>query len=69
MVASTDALMAARIHRFRLGVFDPPSRLPWPDLGPADVGSDANAELALEAAQKGALGLCRRASVYTDGLG
>lgn len=62
--------MAARMRRFRLGVFDPPSRLPWAGLGPADVGSDANAELALEAAQKGKLELCHsRASLYTKWLG
>ena len=39
--------------RFRLGVFDPPERLPWADLGPADVGSRAKEQLALEAARKG----------------
>ena len=41
------------LRRFRLGVFDPPERLPWAGLGPADVGSKANEQLALEAARKG----------------
>lgn len=43
------------LRRFRLGVFDPPERLPWADLGPADVGSKANEQLTLEAARKGVL--------------
>ena len=43
-----------RRGRFRLGVFDPPARLPWARLGPRDVGTAASAALALEAGQKGA---------------
>ncbi|KAK9837275.1 hypothetical protein WJX81_002841 [Elliptochloris bilobata] len=47
------ALQRYLAARFRLGVFDPPERLPWAKMGPGDVGSNQNEDLALEAARKG----------------
>jgi beta-glucosidase len=38
--------------RFRLGVFDPPDRLPWSKLTLADVDTPANRQLALQAARE-----------------
>jgi beta-glucosidase len=38
--------------RFRLGMFDPPDRLPWSKLTLADVDTPANRRLALEAARE-----------------
>jgi beta-glucosidase len=38
--------------RFRLGMFDPPSRVPWSNLTLADVDTAANRKLALQAAQE-----------------
>jgi beta-glucosidase len=38
--------------RFRLGMFDPPDRVPWSHLSLADVDTSANRKLALEAARE-----------------
>jgi beta-glucosidase len=38
--------------RFRLGMFDPPDRLPWSKLSLADNDTPAHRQLALEAARK-----------------
>jgi beta-glucosidase len=38
--------------RFRLGLFDPPERVPWSKLTLADVDTAANRKLALQAAQE-----------------
>lgn len=38
--------------RFRLGMFDPPDRVPWSKLSLADVDTPAHRQLALEAARE-----------------
>src|SRR5467141_2459359 len=38
--------------RFRLGMFDPPDRVPWSKLSIADTDTPAHRQLALEAARK-----------------
>ena len=38
--------------RFRLGMFDPPDRLPWSKLSIADIDTPAHRQLALDAARK-----------------
>lgn len=38
--------------RFRLGMFDPPSQVPWSKLSLADVDTAANRKLALDAARE-----------------
>jgi beta-glucosidase len=38
--------------RFRLGMFDPPDRVPWSHLSLADVDTSANRQLALTAARE-----------------
>jgi len=38
--------------RFRLGMFDPPERVPWSKLSLADVDTPANRQVALEAARE-----------------
>jgi beta-glucosidase len=38
--------------RFRLGMFDPPERVPFSSLGEKDVASAANRKVSLEAAEK-----------------
>src|SRR5204863_6276530 len=38
--------------RFRLGMFDPPERVPWSKLSIADNDTPAHRQLALEAARK-----------------
>ena len=65
----SSCLSRLTLRRFRLGVFDPPERLPWADLGPADVGSKANEQLALEAARKGVPHVCHIKSVGKGCLG
>ena len=40
------------VARFRLGMFDPPDRVPFSRLGMDQVASPAHQQLALEAAEK-----------------
>ncbi|HJZ95261.1 MAG TPA: glycoside hydrolase family 3 C-terminal domain-containing protein, partial [Candidatus Solibacter sp.] len=40
------------VARFKLGMFDPPERVPWSNIPYSEVDSDAHRALALEAAHK-----------------
>jgi beta-glucosidase len=55
LVAEADldrALVRLFTARFRLGLFDPPARVPWSGLGPRDVETPAHLALARRAAAR-----------------
>jgi beta-glucosidase len=55
LVADTDldrAVVRLFTARFRLGLFDPPDRVPWSALGPRDVEAPAHLTLARRAAAR-----------------
>ncbi|KAK9802811.1 hypothetical protein WJX73_010724 [Symbiochloris irregularis] len=53
-VEDIDTATARVLHsRFRLGLFDPPDRVPYTAIGVSDLGSPAHLAKAREAAQKG----------------
>ena len=47
-----DHLRKTLMGRFELGMFDPADMLPWANLGPEVISSEANNDLAIEAARK-----------------
>jgi beta-glucosidase len=55
------ALVRLFAARFRLGLFDPPARVPWSGLGAADVESPAHLALAREVATRSIVLLDNRA--------